>query len=341
MEKSVKFVKKKIENKFLKDKKYFKVTDYCRYAGKYRGAAHSICNLKYSLPKQISIDFHDWSNYDYHFIIKDLAEELKKQFSCLGENTENYITFIVPIEKEVTRIEKNGEEITKKYFTYYNLLIQLNKWQILFMASSLPTLVNNLSELSQKLSKQLWIHGWLGKIQWNIISWKRIYLQPLNMEDITDADYAHANRVFKDSEIKYLGEYHDFYVQSNSFLSAPGLAWQAALKKTKVKIDLLNDIDMLLMIEKGIRGGIYHLIYRYAKAKNKYMKDYDKNKEPSYIQYWDVSNLYGWAIFQEFTVNNFEWIKDTFQCNEDSIKNCNEGSDERWCSISWKKTWTS
>ena len=146
MEKSVKFVKKKIENKFLKDKKYFKVTDYCHYAGKYRGAAHSICNLKYSLPKQISIDFHDWSNYDYHFIIKDLAEELKKQFSCLGENTENYITFIVPIEKEVTRIEKNGEEITNKYFTYYNLLIQLNKWQILFMASSLPTLVNNLSE---------------------------------------------------------------------------------------------------------------------------------------------------------------------------------------------------
>ena len=149
------------------------------------------------------------------------------------------------------------------------------------------------------------------------------------MEDITDADYAHANRVFKDSEIKYLGEYHDFYVQSNSFLSAPRLAWQAALKKTKVKINLSNDIDMLLMIEKGIRGGIYHLIYRYAKAKNKYMKDYDKNKEPSYIQFWDVSNLYGWEMFQEFTVNNFEWIKDTFQCNEDSIKNCNEGSDER------------
>ena len=79
------------------------------------------------------------------------------------------------------------------------------------------------------------------------------------MEDITDADYAHANRVFKDSEIKYLGEYHDFYVQSNSFLSAPELVWQAASKKTKVKIDLLNDIDMLLMIEKGIRGGILSL----------------------------------------------------------------------------------
>ena len=63
-------------------------------------------------------------------------------------------------------------------------------------------------------------------------------------------------------------------------LSAPRLAWQAALKKTKVKLDLLTDIDMLLMVEKVIRGGIYHFIYRYAKANNKYMKDYNKNKEP-------------------------------------------------------------
>ena len=62
------------------------------------------------------------------------------------------------------------------------------------------------------------------------------------------------------------------------FLSAPGLAWQAALKKTKVKLDLLTDIDMLLMLEKGIIGGICHSIYRYSKANKKYMKDYDKNK---------------------------------------------------------------
>ena len=65
------------------------------------------------------------------------------------------------------------------------------------------------------------------------------------------------------------------------FLSIPGLEWQAVLKKTKAKLDLLTDIDMLLMVEKGIRGGICHSIYRYAKANNKYMKDYDKNKESS------------------------------------------------------------
>ena len=77
------------------------------------------------------------------------------------------------------------------------------------------------------------------------------------------------------------------------FVSAPGLAWQAALKKTKVKLNLLTEINMLLMVERGIRGGICHSIYRYAKANNKYMKVYDKNKESSYLQYLDVNNLYG------------------------------------------------
>ena len=105
------------------------------------------------------------------------------------------------------------------------------------------------------------------------------------MEDITYADYALAKRVCKDFEIKNLGEYHDLYVQSDTvlladvlenfrnmcinkyeldpakLLSAPGLTWQAALKKTKVKLDLLTDIDMSLMVKKGIRGGICHSTY--------------------------------------------------------------------------------
>ena len=77
------------------------------------------------------------------------------------------------------------------------------------------------------------------------------------------------------------------------FLSAPGLAWQAGLKKTKGKLDLLTDIDMLLKVEKGVRGGISHSIYRYTKTNNRCMRDYDKNKESPYLQYWDVNKLYG------------------------------------------------
>ena len=85
---------------------------------------------------------------------------------------------------------------------------------------------------------------------------------------------------------------------------------------------------MVSIVEKGIRERICHSIYRCTKPNNKCMKDYDKNKESSYIQYWNVNNLYGWAMSQKLPVNNFEWIKDTSQFNEDFIKNCNEESDK-------------
>ena len=85
----------------------------------------------------------------------------------------------------------------------------------------------------------------------------------------------------------------------------------SSFKKIKVKLDLLADIDMLLMVEKDIRGGICHSIYRCAKANNKYMKGYDKNKKPSYLKYWDANKLYGWSMSQKLPVNNFEWVEDT------------------------------
>ena len=149
----------------------------------------------------------------------------------------------------------------------------------------------------------------------------------LNMEDITGADYIHWKRVSKDSKIKNLGEYQNLYLKSDTLLladvfenfrkmcvkiyhldpvkciSAAGLAWQAALKNIEVELELLTDTDMLLMLEKGIRRGIRHAIHWYAKANNKYMKDYDKNKEPLYLKYWGVNNLYGWAMLQELPVN--------------------------------------
>ena len=181
---------------------------------------------------------------------------------------------------------------------------------------------------------------------------KEDFYSHLNMEDITDADYAREKKVCKYFEIKNLREYQDLYVQSDillltdvfenfrnmyiniyeldpaKYLSASGLAWEAALKKIRVKLDILTDINMLLMVEKSIREGICHRIYRYTKANNKHMKDYDKNKESSYLQYWYLNNLYGWKMSQKLPINNFEWIKSTSQFNEDFIKNYDEESDE-------------
>ena len=129
---------------------------------------------------------------------------------------------------------------------------------------------------------------------------KEAFYSKLNLKGITDEDYPHAQKVWEAFGIKNRGEYHDLYAQSDTllladvfenfrnmcleiyeldpvyFVSAPGLAWQACLKKTEVKLELLTDYDMILMIEKGIRGGICQATHRYAKANNKYMNNYDK-----------------------------------------------------------------
>ena len=132
-----------------------------------------------------------------------------------------------------------------------------------------------------------------------------------------------------------MGDDHDLYVQSDTllladvfenfrkaciktyeldpsyFISLPGLAWQACLKKkTGVELELLTDYDMLLMIEEGIRGGICYVVQRYAKANNKYMKNYDKSKESVYIQYLDANNLYGAAMSEKLPINGFNWVND-------------------------------
>ena len=175
---------------------------------------------------------------------------------------------------------------------------------------------------------------------------KEDFYRNLNMEDISDIDYRHANNVFKVFKLENLGNYHDLYVQSDTllladvfnnfrdmcikdyeldpahFLSLPGLPWQACLKKTNIELELLTDYDMLLMVEEGIRGGICHSIYRSAKANNKCMKNYNNNEESSYIQYLDAKNLYGWAMSKKLPVNGFKWLEHVI--NEEFIKNYNE-----------------
>ena len=144
------------------------------------------------------------------------------------------------------------------------------------------------------------------------------------MEEMSGIDYRHAEKVFNKFDIKNLGAYHDLYLQSDTvlladvfenfrnmcikvykldpvyFLSAPGLVWQACLKKTGEKLELITDVDMLLMIEKRIRAAICHSIHRHAKANNKCMKIYDKNKESSYIIYMDANSLYDIQCMKDY-----------------------------------------
>ena len=116
------------------DKKNYKVRDHCHYTGKYRSAAHNICNSRYKVPREVPVVFHNGSTYGYHFIIKELVKEFDGNFECLGENTEKYITFSVPLKK---KIENKNIEITYKikFIDSYR-----------FISMPLSRLIDNLSE---------------------------------------------------------------------------------------------------------------------------------------------------------------------------------------------------
>ena len=152
------------------------------------------------------------------------------------------------------------------------------------------------------------------------------------MNKISDKDYDHVRKVWREFGIKNIGEYHDLYLHTDTillanvfesfrdvcmnnygldpehFYTAPGLAWRACLKKTGIELDLLQDMDMLLMFEHGIRGGITQAVHRYASANNSYMEEYDKDKDTNYLQYLDTNNLYGWAMSQPLQTREFRWI---------------------------------
>ena len=341
------------------DKKNYKERDHCHYTGKYRDAAHNICNLRYKIPKEVPIVFHNGSTYDYHFIIKELVKEFDGNFECLGENTEKYITLSALIKKKIENknieitykikfidsyrfmsmplsklidnlseglhnnkcldyefyldyIKSSNEKLILKCFNckeYYEKYF--NKELIKRFASTYKFCNGNLNKFILLLRKGVYPYEYMDnweRFDETSLPNKESFYSNLNMENFDDIDYRHGNNVFKRFKLKNLGEYHDLYLQSDTllladvfenlrntclevchldpahFLSLTGLASQACLKKTSIKLELLTDYDMLLMVEEGVRGGICHSIHRHAKANNKYMKNYNKNKESLYIQ---------------------------------------------------------
>ena len=222
---------------------------------------------------------------------------------------------------------KNEKLILECYNCKQRYRKKFNKELIKRFASTYEFCNNDLNKFVLLLRKGVYPYEYMDT--WERFSEislpsKEDFYSNLNMEDISDIDYRHANNVFKRSKLENLGDYHDLYVQSDTllladvfnnfrdmcikeyelypahFLSLPGLAWQACLKKINTELELLTDYDMLLMVEEGIRGGICHSIHRYAKANNKYMKNYNINEESSYIQYLDANNLYGWAMSKNY-----------------------------------------
>ena len=317
-----------------------RVRDHCHFTGRYRGAAHNICNLKYSKPNNISVFFHNLTGYDSHLFIKKL-NVTAGVIDCIPNNQENYISFSKTIiTGEYTN--KKGETRNK----YFKIIF---KDSLKFMASSLEALVNNLPEdafknLNKyftpeqvKLLKQKGFFPYdymddIEKLKDTKPPPQKAFYSKLTGKGINNYNYNHVLNVWKTWKMKTLKDYLELYNECDVLLladifenfrdvclknygldpvyyyTAPGLAWDAMLKMTKINLELLSNIDMLLMIEKGIRGGISIISNRYGKANNKYMKDFNKSEPSKYLMYVDANNLYGCAMSEKLPVHSFKWM---------------------------------
>ena len=334
-------------SKEVNDPRFKKVRDHCHLTGKFRGAAHDKCNIEYRLPKFYPVIFHNLSGYDSHLFIKNLGKSEGK-IDCIPNNEEKYISFTKQIIVD-RFINKKGEE---KEVVREIRFIDSFKFMAASLDSLVKNLskesFKNLTEFYQGdelnllLRKGVFPYDWFdsfNRLSDDNLPPKEAFHSILNDSGISEEDYKHAQNVWEIFDIKTMRDYHDLYLKSDVLLlsdvfenfrnvcldnyhldpmfyyTAPGLAWDACLKITKVRLELLTDYDILMMVEKGIRGGVSMISTRYGKANNHYMKEYDPDKPTKYISYLDANNLYGWAMCKPLPTDCFRFM------NKEELKN--------------------
>ena len=331
--------------------KNWKVRDHCHYTGLYRGAAHNNCNLKYKIPKHIPIVFHNLSGYDAHLFIRQLGKKFQEDdIGVIAENKETYISFNVKID---IQLESDPVKIELRFIDSFRFMASsldsLAKNLTDEECKNLKWFYKEKDVFKLMRRKGVYPYEYMDnweKFKETKLPAKEAFYSKLNMGSISDKDYEHAQQVWNSMTEKTLGSYHDIYLNTDvllladifenfrdtclkhykldpaHFYTSPGLAWIAALKFTKIKLELLTDYDMLLMFEKGIRGGITQAVHRYSKANNQYMGDlYNPEEESSYLQYLDANNLYGWAMSQDLPTDNFKWGKNVEKFTAKKIAN--------------------
>ena len=317
-----------------------RVRDHCHFTGRYRGAACNICNLKYIKPNNISVFFHNLTGYDSHLFIKKLNTTMGT-IDCIPNNEENYISFSKTIISGEYK-DKKGEMKNKYFKIVFKDSMKFLKSSVEALVNNLPKDgFNNLEKYFTteqiKLLKQKGFYPYeymdsIEKLKDTKPPPQQAFYSKLTGKGINNYNYNHVLNVWKTFKMKTLKEYHEVYnitdvllladvfenfrdlclknygLDPAHYYTAPGLAWDAMLKMTKINLELLSDVDKLLMIEKGIRGGISIISNRYGKANNKYMKDYNKKEASKYLMYVDANNLYGCAMSQKLPVHSFKWM---------------------------------
>ena len=317
-----------------------RVRDHCHFTGRYRGAACNICNLKYRKPNNISVFFHNLTGYDSHLFIKKLNTTMGT-IDCIPNNEENYISFSKTI-KTGEYENKKGETKNKYFKIIFKDSLKFMASSLEALVNNLPDgALNNLEKyfttVQVKLLKQKGFFPYdymdnIEKLKDTKPPPQQAFYSKLTGKGINNYNYNHVLNVWKTFKMKTFKEYLELYNITDVLLladvfenfrdiclknygldpvyyyTAPGLAWDAMLKMTKINLELLSDVDKLLMIEKGIRGGISIISNRYGKANNKYMKDYNKKEASKYLMYVDANNLYGCAMSQKLPVHSFKWM---------------------------------
>ena len=321
-----------------------RVRDHCHFTGRYRGPAHNSCNLKYRKPKSISVFFHNLSGYDSHLFIKKIGCSINKKenLKCIPYNEEKYLTFTKTI---ITGQYKNKkrEDKDKTFDIVFKDSLKFMSSSLGALVNNLPkdAFKNLLKYFTPKQAEILKQKGFYPyeymdseeKFNDTKIPPREAFYSKLSGRGITEKDYKHAGNVWNSFKMKTFKEYHELYNITDVLLladvfenfrdlclkiygldpvyyfTAPGLAWDACLKMTNIDLELLSDPNMLLMFEKGIRGGISIISNRYGEANNKYMrKGYNKNKPSKYLMYLDANNLYGCAMSEKLPTHGFKWL---------------------------------
>ena len=320
-----------------------RVRDHCHFTGRYRGPAHNSCNLKYRKPKNISVFFHNLSGYDSHLFIKKLGTPDKNEnIDCIPNNEEKYISFSKTI---VTGqyTNKKGEVKYKTFKIVFKDSLKFMSSSLGVLVNNLPkdafkNLLNYFTPKQAEILKQKGFYPYEymdseEKFNDTKLPPREAFYSNLSGKGITEKDYKHAGDVWNSFKMKTFKEYHELYNITDVLLladvfenfrdlclkiygldpvyyfTAPQLAWDACLKITDIDLELLSDPNMLLMFEKGIRGGISIISNRYGEANNKYMrKGFNKNKPSKYLMYLDANNLYGCAMSEKLPTHGFKWL---------------------------------
>ena len=334
------------------DLKDDRVRDHCHITGKYRGAAHNKCNLRMKVPKFVPVLFHNLEGYDSHLFVKSLGGEI----SCIPKTDEKYISFSKQIVME-TITDESGKKTELKLEIRFLDSVKFTLKSLDGLVKGLgpnqfKTLENEMGNNELLKKKGVFPYDFMTdfeKLNVNKLPSKKDFYNKLNDNNISDEEYKHAQKVWMEFNCNTMRNYHDLYLKTDVLLladvmenyrnvcidnygldplwyyTAPGLAWDAVLKISKIELELLTDPDMYLIIEDGIRGGISTIMKRYTKANNPYTNDFDPEKENTYIQYLDANNLYGWAMSQPLPVNEFKWM------NESELQNWNRLCDGKGC----------